>query len=89
MIKPGKKTTEWNKARAKLKIEYESKGITTCEARLPGCWYDNALGFAHLYKRDDPRCKHIFEQTLLLCNECHDKQEYDRELTERLFKKLR
>ncbi len=80
---------EWDKARAKLKIIYENKGITTCEARLQGCWYDNALSFAHKYKRNDPRCAHTFEETLLLCIECHNKQEYNRELTEELFNKLR
>ena len=76
----------WIKQRAKLKVEYEDRGITTCELRFEGCWFDNALGFAHRYKRGDPRCEHTFEGTLLACNPCHDKIEYDRQLTEKMFK---
>ena len=88
-MQAGKKTSEWNRDRAKLKIEYEEKGIVTCEIRLPGCWYNNALGFAHRYKRNDPRCENTYQQTLLGCNPCHDQIEYDRELTEEYFEKLR
>lgn len=84
-----KKTNEWNKAREILKREYQDRGITTCEGRLEGCWYNNALSFAHRYKRDDPRCEHTYECTLLLCIPCHDKIEYDQQATERLFNKLR
>ncbi|HZX13025.1 MAG: hypothetical protein UV58_C0013G0014 [Candidatus Wolfebacteria bacterium GW2011_GWC1_43_10] len=79
----------WTKQRRKLKIEYEKRGITTCELRFPGCWFDNALGFAHRYKRSDPRCEHTFKGTILACNPCHDKIEYDRELTRASFNKLR
>jgi len=79
----------WNSARIKLKREYEDKGITTCEARLEGCWYNNALSFAHRYKRNDPRCTHDFKGTLLLCIPCHDKIEYDSQATDDLFNKLR
>lgn len=82
----GKKTNEWNKARIKLKKIYERKGITTCEIRLPGCWYDNALSFAHRYKRNDPRCEHTFKRTILACVPCHDQIEYDSKLTEKMFK---
>lgn len=80
---------EWNKARVKLKRIYEEKGITTCEARLEGCWYNNALSFAHRYKRNDPRCTHDFKGTILACVPCHQVMEYDRELTEHIFNKLR
>lgn len=79
----------WTKQRKKLKVEYEDKGITTCELRLEGCWNDNALGFAHRYKRSDPRCEHDFNGTVLACNPCHQKIEYDWELTEKMFDKLR
>ena len=79
----------WIKQRAKLKDEYERKGITTCELKLTGCWHNNALSFAHRYKRSDPRCEHTFEGTVLACNPCHDKIEYDRHLTEEMFNKLR
>ena len=83
------KQKEWEKERKKLKVEYERKGITTCELRLAGCWYNNALSFAHRYKRNDPRCEHTFEGTVLACIPCHQKIEYDKYLTEEMFEKLR
>ena len=83
------KQKEWEIARKKLKSEYQNKGITTCELRLPGCWYNNALSFAHRYKRTDPRCKHTFKQTILACVPCHQQIEYNQELTEKVFTRLR
>ena len=85
----GKKTKAWKKAILKLKTEYAQKGITTCEARLNGCLNNWALGFAHRYKRRDSRCTHDFKGTLLVCSACHDKMEYNKELTEELFERLR
>ena len=83
------KVVEWNRERKKLKVIYEHKGIVICELRFPGCWVDNALSFCHRYKRRDPRCEHTFSGTVLGCIPCHSILEYDRELTERIFKKLR
>ncbi len=81
----GKKTKEWNKARALLKIEYEDRGIVYCEM----CGTGSFLSFAHRYKRNDPRCEHTFKGTLLLCIPCHEQIEYDSIKTEELFAKLR
>lgn len=88
-MRVGKKTNEWIKASDELEEIYLQKGITTCELQLEGCWKNNALHFAHQYKRNDPRCEHTFEGTILACNKCHSIIEYDRELTEKMFKKLR
>ena len=88
-MKIGKKVREWIKASDILEEIYLEKGIVTCELRLEGCWINNALHFAHKYKRNDPRCEHTFEGTILLCNPCHHQIEYDREKTEEVFKKLR
>ena len=88
-MKIGKKTKEWIKASDELEEIYLEKGITQCELRFAGCWIGNSIHFAHRYKRNDPRCEHTFEGTLLACNNCHDKIEYDRELSEKMFKKLR
>ena len=85
----GKKVKAWNKARTNLKKEYEEKGITFCELRLKGCKGNSFLGFAHRYKRTDPRCEHIYKETLLACVVCHDLIENNRGLTEEMFKKLR
>ena len=76
-----------------LKKIYEEKGITTCELRLPGCWYDNALTFAHRHKRiwykSQPKKLTEFNQTVLGCVHCHMEIEYDRELTKQKFEELR
>ena len=84
-MRVGKKTKEWNQARKELKIIYEDKGITYCEV----CGTNSFLSFAHRYKRNDPRCEHTYEGTLLLCIPCHEKIEYDQQATEDLFNKLR
>ena len=79
----------WARAREKLKKIYWTKEITRCELGFEFCTKDNYLGFAHRYKRNDPRCKHTFNQTILACNSCHREIEYNRELSEEMFKKLR
>lgn len=79
--------------RKNLKIEYQEKGIITCELKLAGCWKDNALSFAH----KDKRWKYIrrplelwtFKETILACVPCHQIIEGNRELTEKFFKRLR
>lgn len=88
-MKIGKKMQEWIEASDELEEIYLQKGITSCELNFPGCWRTTALHFAHRYKRNDPRCEHTFEGTILADNNCHQIIEYDRELTEDVFKKLR
>ncbi len=83
------KVQEWSEARRDLKKEYESKGIIQCEIQLSGCWINNALSFAHKFKRRDPRCEHTYQGTLLACIPCHQKIENNKELTEFFFQKLR
>ena len=89
----GNRTKEWIEARKKLVVLYKSKRITKCEVGFEGCWKNNALGFAHRHKRsfylDCPELLGSFEQTILACNPCHDRIEYDRDLTEKVFLKLR
>lgn len=80
---------EWDKARKKLKKEYANKEITTCELRFTSCTVSNFLSFAHKYKRNDPRCTHDFNGTILACISCHSRIEYNRELTEEVFQRLR
>jgi len=70
----GKKTTQWGKVRAKLKVFFQTAGITTCELRYPGCWYSIALGFAHLKKRRNLKPHELFV-AILACNPCHDRIE--------------
>lgn len=88
-----KKTKAWNRDRAKLKKEYEEKGITTCELKFVDCWVHNALGFAHRHKRSFyntwPELLGSFDETILACNPCHQKIEYDKKLAKEMFYKLR
>ena len=73
MIKPGKKTKEWNKTRAELKIEFADMGIVRCEIKLKGCLGDNFLSFAHTEKR---RKVTDLKKVVLACNHCHGLVEY-------------
>lgn len=70
----GKKTNAWEKERAKLKVRFLAWGITTCELFYPGCWRDNALGFAHAKKRRNLK-PHELGEVILACNPCHDQIE--------------
>jgi len=89
----GRKTKAWKKILPKLKKEFMAKDITSCELRLDGCWINNALGFAHRHKRDwyntEPDLLGSFDQVILSCNPCHQKIEYDSDLTKEVFEKLR
>uniref|UniRef100_A0A6H1ZEH1 HNH endonuclease n=1 Tax=viral metagenome TaxID=1070528 RepID=A0A6H1ZEH1_9ZZZZ len=91
--KIGKWGRLWIKERAKLKKIYQNKGITICELNFSGCWHNEYLGFAHLEKRafyrQFPHLLGSFNHTLLACNYCHGIIENDRELTKKMFDKLR
>jgi hypothetical protein len=74
MKRAGKKTLAWQREREKLKVRFMARGITSCEARLPGCWGSRALGFAHLDKRRflKPHQLGDMDQVVLLCSPvCH------------------
>ena len=73
MLKRGKKTKKWDAVRAKIKKDFEARGITRCEVCGTGLY----LGFAHRKKRrfiplDDPELYIV----ALLCVTCHEKAEY-------------
>lgn len=90
-IKP--KPSKWDRIRPALKREFLGRDITECELRLPGCWRNNALGFAHRHKRqwylDKPELLGAFDQVVLACVSCHEKIEDDKVETERQFLRLR
>jgi len=69
MIKPGKKTLEWRRVRPLLIDEYRRNGITSCEY----CGSAYILDIHHLDKRSSMRAKHTFNDTRLLCRECHNR----------------
>jgi hypothetical protein len=88
-----KRTKHWARGREKLKIEYARRGLISCEVRLPGCLIFFALSFAHRHKRvwyyDKPDLLANFNETVLACAKCHAKMESDKELTEKVFQRLR
>lgn len=81
MRRIGKRTLAWIEARERLKEVYKRKGVTQCERCGVGTF---ALSFHHLDKRSSGKAKHTFGGTRLLCAECHDLVEYDKEENEKL-----
>lgn len=71
MLKAGKKTREWRKAKKKLIKEYQLKEIRFCEV----CGSNFGLAFHHL-KRRSRGGQHTFDNTVLLCAECHQKADH-------------
>jgi hypothetical protein len=67
----GKRGRAWNRARRRIKPEYERSGNIYCEAGFKGCWRDNALSFAHHSKRRKLKAGEL-EIVALLCIPCHD-----------------
>jgi hypothetical protein len=72
-----------------LKDKYRKEGIIECEM----CGSDWGLTFAHRRKRwyykDKPELLSDMNETRLLCLTCHQKIEYNKKLTEEVFKGLR
>ena len=87
------KTKEWEIARKKLKVEYQERGIITCELRFNGCWRNNALSFAHRHLRiwyyNKPGLLGSFDETILACIPCHKILDEDEELKKRTYERLR
>jgi hypothetical protein len=88
------RTREWELARAKLKVVYQSRRITRCEFVSDmgeKCTSSDFLSFAHRNKRRnlEPGDLGSFTETLLLCQNHHDLIEGDKDETDRLFKLLR
>ena len=85
--KIGKKQQEWMDAKKVLIEEYRDHHIYGCE----GWWLNKdacnptwALSFHHLDKRSTGRAQHTFEETRLLCPNCHTRAEYNKDFNEQL-----
>jgi len=86
----GKANQYWYECKQKLKQEFMAKGITKCEI----CGKDFALSFHHRHKRryylgEKKKLLGSFNEVILLDAFCHDRLEYDKELTKQWFIKLR
>lgn len=66
------KVAEWSRIRAKLKLEFERKGVTRCEQ----CNGTFALGFAHRLKRRFIVTDEEKRAVALLCQPCHERIEH-------------
>jgi hypothetical protein len=78
----GDKTDAWTKTRAELVVRFQAAGVTTCELRYEGCWRSNALSFAHSKKRRKITGQTALEECILVCNPCHNRLEYGKNLYE-------
>lgn len=80
-------------ANKRLAQYWMDEGITYCEIKLPGCWKNFYLQNVHRNKRSfykgnvDLLCNP--KQVIRGCPPCHEKIENDKELTEKIFLKLR
>jgi hypothetical protein len=74
-LKAGRKTKEWDRVRARLKVKYAAMGITTCELGYPGCKYDDWLSFAHGRKRRYLVGDELESLVILCCCNCHSRIE--------------
>lgn len=67
--------------------------IGTCEMRLEGCLISWPLQFAHRHKRSwykgDLEKLSNTKQVIVACQSCHNKTEYNRELNDEVFNKIR
>lgn len=71
---PGKKTKQWNNARAVIKRRFEKVGITTCELRgvvEHDCMVDDWLSFGHAVKRRKLK-EGDLGHVILICTVVHD-----------------
>lgn len=70
----GKKTHEWEQARAKLKVAFAAAEITRCEVQYLHCSGAMFLGFAHTKKRRNIFGPELF-RCVLACTNCHQRAE--------------
>lgn len=88
--KIGKRNKEANR---KIKKMFEELDVRHCELSLENCLFSFLLQFAHRHKRIEyrayPELLYHHNQVVLACQSCHQQIEYNRELTEQVFQKLR
>lgn len=81
------------KARAQIAMIAQEENMTECEIRLEGCTRNWPLAPAHRHKRawykGDAAKLSDRKQWVCACQSCHDEIEFDPDLTEKIFMKLR
>lgn len=86
-----KRTTVNQRANREMKQYCIEHGIVSCELRLGDCTGSYGLTFAHRHKRRwyyDKPVSWLWrrDQWRLACLNCHQQIEYDKELTEKIWK---
>src|SRR3990167_1802214 len=80
-------------ANRRLRALFRDKGIYGCELNLKDCLGDFTSAFAHRHKRiwykGDVEKLSDWKQVVIACAECHLLIDNDKDLTEKLFLKLR
>jgi len=80
-------------ARKRIAEISEEKNLVWCELAFGGCFVSFALAPAHRHKRawykGDVELLSDYKQWVCACQFCHDKIEFDVDLTEEMFLKLR
>lgn len=93
MIKPGKQSKINAAANRILKRTYDEREIRYCEANIYGCESFLGLSWHHRHKRrwyySCPEKLAYFNQTILVCGNCHDILEKDPAMTREWFLRLR
>lgn len=88
--KIGRANIEARKKIAEIAQEFD---LCSCEARLDGCMGTFGIAPAHRNKREhyggDVEKLSDYNEWIACCQFCHQKIEGDRELTEKVFKRLR
>ena len=80
-------------ANKKIKEQLQYDQINYCEMRLDGCMVSSFLQIAHRHKRawykGEPDLLADKNQWVLACHNCHEKTEWNRELNDEVFNRLR
>lgn len=81
------------KARKKIAEIAEELNLNYCEARLEGCMGTFGIAPAHKHKRvfykGDWEKLSDYKEWIVACQHCHEMMEKNRELTEKVFRRLR
>lgn len=71
-IRSGHKTSDWIKAKRKIKENFAAIGLNYCEARYDGCLGASFLTLAHSLKRRNIHSEEKLHEVALLCTSCHN-----------------
>lgn len=80
-------------ARKMIAVICEEKNLNSCEIKLEGCLRGMYLAPAHKHKRawykGNVELLSDYKEWICACQNCHNKMEFNKELTEEIFKRLR